>query len=112
MVTFFHLPPSEVPLMKLLSHSLRDHSGFSSHFWKAGLCLKFSDTLFRSIVIEFASKSAVPYMAAEEFLSICKKKKREFCVCVFCFLASVNVNDSLGWKFFVKFKGFLFLQLI
>lgn len=87
MVTFFHLPPSEVPLMKLLSHSLRDHSGFSSHFWKAGLCLKFSDTLFRSIVIEFASKSAVPYMAAEEFLSICKKKKREFCVCV-CVLFS------------------------
>ncbi|BBH03615.1 serine carboxypeptidase-like 45 [Prunus dulcis] len=55
MVTYFHLPPSEVPLMKLLSHSLRDHSGFSSHFWKAGLCLKFSDTFFRSIVIEFAN---------------------------------------------------------
>lgn len=33
-------------------------------------------------MIEFASKSAVPYMAAEEFLSICKKKKRELCVCV------------------------------
>lgn len=86
MVTYFHLPPSEVPLMKLLSHSLRDHSGFSSHFLKAGLCLKFSDTLFRSIVIEFASKSAVPYMGAEDFFQFAKRERGSFvCVCV-CFV--------------------------
>lgn len=60
MATFFHLLPSEVPLMKLLSHSLRDHSCYSSHFLKAGLYLKYSD-LVRSQYVEFASKSAKSY---------------------------------------------------
>ena len=37
MVTYYHLPPLEVPLMRLHFHSQRDHSCYSSHFLKAKL---------------------------------------------------------------------------
>jgi len=42
MAMFSHLPQWEVLHMKLLSHSLKDHSCYSNHSWKEGLYLKFS----------------------------------------------------------------------
>jgi hypothetical protein len=50
MVTSSHLQPSEALLMKLHSHSLKDHSCYLSRSWKVNTYLKFSDELLIKVL--------------------------------------------------------------
>ncbi|KAL3575523.1 hypothetical protein D5086_023624 [Populus alba] len=55
MVTSSHLLPSEAHLMKLHFHSLRDHSCYLSHSWRANTYLKFSDELLSKAALRFVA---------------------------------------------------------
>jgi hypothetical protein len=81
MVTSSHLLPSEAHLMKLHFHSLRDHSCYLSHSYRANTYLKFSDELLRycklqSDNVEILCIYGMRFMISRSILCFCRKEKK------------------------------------
>lgn len=122
-----HLQPLEVPPMKSLSLSLKDHLCYSSHSWKEGLCLKFSEhtPLLFSDLVEVVSK-ALSFNTTSSVKECsncaeCQKKSWKnvfffsflafwvFNLCTWVFVCllvlwAVKCNEPLGYRDSVKKK--------